>query len=390
MTDRIEEFIRDSQAYIGREADDVPPGAELADWLTIRRFCAALGDQNPLYKDPAHGVGSKYHAMIAPQTFIAAIRTPTAGAAYVHKDYGVGTFLTSASMELVDVVRSGDRFKSSLMVTGVKDGPGWKDRRTAQVMSRAEYRNSYGGLIGTSTGTVDVMPFERGKEFFDERDIYSYSDDEIKAIKKGIESEPPPRGRHVRYWNDVKVGERLPVLVKGPMSLQDMMAWSVAEQKVLALGTPIYQALKKMPGRVRTNPTTNWPYWDADQEFEDILSCQDLGFKAPVGRGMQRVCLAGHLASQWMGDDGFLRSLEAEMPRHWLYGDTMWLTGDVIDKYKEKVGKELYHAAVVRIIGYNQLKETILRGRAVVYLPNPGYPVELPIPHPDWSPYPEL
>ena len=72
MTDRIEEFIRDSQAYIGREADDVPPGAELADWLTIRRFCAALGDQNPLYKDPAHGVGSKYHAMIAPQTFIAA------------------------------------------------------------------------------------------------------------------------------------------------------------------------------------------------------------------------------------------------------------------------------------------------------------------------------
>ena len=81
MTDSIAEFLEDSQRFIGDESTDAPQGAEVADWLTIRRFCAALGDPNLLYKDPASGVSTKYNSMIAPPTFVAAIRTPTAGAA---------------------------------------------------------------------------------------------------------------------------------------------------------------------------------------------------------------------------------------------------------------------------------------------------------------------
>ena len=70
MVDRLDQFLQDSQKLVGLEAIDVPQGAEVADWLTIRRFCAALGDTNPLYKDPTSGVSTKYNSMIAPPTFV--------------------------------------------------------------------------------------------------------------------------------------------------------------------------------------------------------------------------------------------------------------------------------------------------------------------------------
>ena len=388
MTDRIEQFLEDSQAFVGQEAADVPQGTDLADWLSIRRLCAALGDPNPLYKDPAAGVGTKYHSMIAPPTFVAAIRTPTAAAAYQTKDYGVTRITRRASMEWVDVIRVGDRLTSSLEVTGASSAQPMSGRPTANVDCRAVYRNSYGGLIGSASGTTALVPFRTGEAMICDREIYVYADDEIAHIQQGIEGEPPPRGRLLRYWQDAQEGEELPQLVKGPLSLSDMMAWTVAEQKTMPLGSPVYKDLKRMPGRVRTNPSTNWPYWDADQEYEDILSCRDAGFVAPFSRGMHVVCLAGQVVTSWMGDDAFLRSLDVELPNHFLYGDTMWLRGRVSDKYKERVGGKTYFAVEVRISGVNQLGETVATGSAVAYLPSPGHTVTLPIPH--WDAYSEI
>ena len=51
MADKLKTFIQDSLPYIGKSASDVARGADIADWLTIRRFCASIGDMNPLYKD---------------------------------------------------------------------------------------------------------------------------------------------------------------------------------------------------------------------------------------------------------------------------------------------------------------------------------------------------
>ena len=381
MADKLDEFLRDSRRLVRREATDVPQGAEVADWLTIRRFCAALGDPNPLYKDPASGVATKYNSMIAPPTFVAAIRTPTSGAAYDDKDYGASKLLSRATMEWTDVIRVGDRLASELRVTGVSQGHPRNGRRTAEVVSQATYWNSYGGLIGTSTGTTAVISFRRGEEMLLDRDIYRYSEEEVRGIESDIEGEPPPRGQLLRYWDEVSIGEKLPTLVKGPLTLSDMMAWVVGEAKSLALGSPVYFDLKTRPGRVRTNPTTNWPFWDADQEFEDVLSCKDMGFNSPPSRGMQRVCLAGQVLTHWMGDDAFLRRLDIELPNHFLYGDTMWLSGQVTDKYKERVGGAIYHAVDVEVRGTNQLGESVARGSATVYFPSPGHPVDIPIPH---------
>ncbi len=63
-----------------------------------------------------------------------------------------------------------------------------------------------------------------------------------------------------------------------------------------------------------------------------------------------------------------------------LYGDTVWIRGVVIDKYKEKIEEEMYRAVEIKLGGTNQLNETVASATAKVYLSDPGYPVSLPLP----------
>ena len=88
--------------------------------------------------------------------------------------------------------------------------------------------------------------------------------------------------------------------------------------------------------------------------------------------------------TNWMGDLGFLRSMSLDLPNHFFYEDTLWLDGQVTKKFKENAGTEEYNAVEVKISGRNQLGDTLVDGNAVVYLPERGFLVGLPIGNP-WS-----
>ena len=382
--EKLDEFLKNAHGFVGKEAVDVPAGVALADWIKIRRFTGAIGDVNRLYMDPAYGGSTVlYNTMIAPPTFVAAVRTPNSRGPFIEKDYGLvdnyPATEAEAGFEWFDFIKLGEKLKSSLHLASVAEGKGWKNRRTAVLKSEATYQNNYGGLIAKGWGTVILTPFERGKEMFLERKIQSYTDEEIVCIEKDINAEASPRGDLLLYWEDVNVGDNLPGLVKGPLNLSDMMAWWVAEAKPASMGQLVYKELKNKPGMVSFNPDTGWPYWDYNQYPEDLQSCRWVGYTAPYGRGIHRVCTAGHLLTDWMGDDGFLRRLNVVNLKPFIYGDTLWLRGKVVDKYKEKIGDAMYRAVDVKIEGVNQLGETILSGTGTAYLPSPGNPVVLPI-----------
>ena len=379
----LDDFISDSRRMLGQPAADVPQGSYTVDYAAILRFCAALGTvrNNPLYRDPGYGTISKYHCITAPPTFVMSVRTPDSAAAFNGRDYGLIKMAKGASFEWFDIIRIGDRLESDISIADVREGPSVGGRRTAEVVSDVSYHNSYGGLIGRGSGTVRVIPFQPGDPLFSDRDVYEYTDEQIENIKRDIDHEAPPLGRTLRYWDDVTVGERLPSLCKPHLSVDEFGSWVTAEAKPLPRATLTYFQLKSEPGRARANPTTHWPYMEMEEMFNDIAACQAVGFKIPVSARLLPVALASQLATDWMGDDGMLRRLSVEHPGFYHYSDTLWLTAEVADKYKERVGEEMYHAVDLRLQGTNQLGQTILRGTATVYLPNPGHPVTLPIPH---------
>ncbi len=378
----IEAFIREARRAVGQKGDDVPPGIGIADWLSIERILNGTGDENRLFRDPNYGASSAHCTMLAPPSFIFAVRTPTSTATLHQRDYGHSlSMLTAADVEWDDHIHLGDRLDADLRVTRVARGAEWHGRLTAEVASEATYRKrGMSRPFARAVGVTTVYPITRGgTERFVERELYQYSDEEIAAIERDIVAEPAPRGSRPRYWRDVQENDQLPSLVKGPLSLSDLMAWAVAEAKPMKLGGLVYKEIVANPGRQTTNPSTNWPYWDAEQEAEDIQSCQDAGFPGPYGRGAMRVALAIQAITHWMGDDAFLRRIAVQLPQPFIYGDVMRLGGEITDKFSQQINGRTYNAVEVTLRGVNQLDETVLSAQAVVFLADRGVPVALPI-----------
>ena len=384
MADKLKEFIDDSKALIGQDAKDVPVGVKAADWSSIQKFCSALGDVNPLYNDAAGGVGTLYDTMIAPPTFIFSARTPDSGAAYEQKQYGLRRFSTKACAEWNDVIRLGERLMTDLKVTDVRNGPNWGSRETVEVDSTATYQTVFGGVLAQATGTATIVPYSMGEPLIEDREIYQYSDEEIRKLEDDLDAIAPHRGDVPLYWSEVEVGDKLPTLVKGPLYYTEISSWKVAEAKptALSVGTVAHRQIMDRPGRIAVNPSNDWPYMDTEQAFGDILAVKALGFKMPVSKGLMRFALAGQVVTNWMGDLGFLRRMSLDLSNHFLYEDTMWLGGEVTRKFNEQVGDAEYSAVEVKLSGHNQVGQTLVDGTAVVYLPERGFLVGLPIGNP--------
>ena len=125
---------------------------------------------------------------------------------------------------------------------------------------------------------------------------------------------------------------------------------------------------------------TGWPYERFGDHHHDFNLCNRWGLPGPFDHGIQRMTMSAHLLSNWMGDDGFIRSLNVDVSEPYIYGDSLWVRGEVVEKYKEKLGGKLYGAVDVKIETVNQMGQNVAPGTATVYLPSINRVVELPIP----------
>jgi hypothetical protein len=300
------------------------------------------------------------------------------------KNYNLIPFQTEIELEWFDVIRIMDRFRSELTLYNTSEKSGTyfvKQKKIAVLSSDVWYWNHHGELAGKGRGSVAMIPASIGKEMLIDRDIYEYSDDEIKQITNDLDNLLPARGIRHLYWNEVEVGHELPQLVK-VLYHDELVSWLSAEgqMKSTLVGESVFRDLKQRPGDVRTNPVTNWPYWDAHQNNEDFFGCKLSGMPAPFARGTQITALLTQAVTNWMSDESFLNKLTVKITKPYLYGDTLWIRGSVIDKYKEKIEGEMYRAVEITLGGTNQLNETVASATAKVYLSDLGYPVSLPLP----------
>ncbi len=375
----VKGLIEESMKLIGREAEEVMPANDSVDAYAIDDFCRATGEANPLFTNPAHATNTKYGCLIAPPTFLAAIRYPAAEGAYAKADFGLARALTGVDFEWFDAIRCGDKAQTSLKLIDASEGKGWKGRPTAVLKSEAVYRNRYGGLLAKATGTMTFTPLERGKEMIIDRPMYRHSKEDVKRIEAGINGEVI-RGSKPLYWEEVKVGDELAPVVKGAVDQTDLIMWQEATAPFLRVTELAMKEAMDMPGKRRINPATGWPYYNADQEPDDFVAAPLNGISLPYVREIEMACLTGNLLTNWMGDEGFLKRLEVNVHQPLLYGDAAWYKGNVVDKYKVKMGDTIYRAVDVAVTAMNQLGETNVSGSATILLPSPGHQVVLPIP----------
>ena len=147
-----------------------------------------------------------------------------------------------------------------------------------------------------------------------------------------------------RWWDDVKVGDEMGRIIKGPLTptaeiafesffgvylVGNVVAMRLYE-KHPALMIPNEQGVPEPPQRV---------HWD--NEFTTRL----LGLPGAYDLGPERCAWLIQGATDWMGDNGHLASIEARYHKFNYMGDVTWITGKVTEKY-ERDGKAYVRAAI--------------------------------------------
>ncbi len=374
--DDVERLIRSSSRVIGCVAPDIEPGVSVASWLNVSRFVEASGDENPLYTDVQYGAGSAHHTMLAPPTFVLAIRAPGSTGVLDLMAHRLASNLTSLQLSWDDTIRLGDTLTGRVCVGDVARRYTETGRVRACVVSTVEYQRTGVGFA-RGRAEVEIAPLDEATSFSPCRPIHRYEPADVEQLVRELEAEQPFRGAVPRYWSHVAVGETTPATLKGPLTLADLMVWVFAEGRPVRAGNLEYARLAQREGRRATHPLTGWPVWDRAETSLDSAVTAPAGPAAPAGL---LVTLAGQHVTHWIGDDGFLRQLSVRIQRSFRYGDLLRLTGTVMDRdIRTDDAKNRYHTVTLRVVGTNQLGESVIEADAVVVLPDHGKPVRLPV-----------
>ena len=333
----------------------------------IRHYAHGIGDDNPLWCDPSYAAATRHGDVIAPPSFLFACSRIISG--YVGGLPGVHAMWAGADWTWHREIRRNEAITTEAWLKDLVE----HDTRFSGRSVQQIYHVNFFGDDGDPIAEADSWCFRTDRDIareegtkYDElktRAPTEYSDDDLVDIYRHYANEQV-RGGEARYFEDVEVGEKLPRMVKGPMTVTGFIAYAqgwgglyirankLAWKQVHAhpgLGIKNRFGIPDCPERV---------HWE--DEFATVV-----GAPAAYDYGPERCSWMTHHLTNWMGDDGFLGNSYVEIRRHNPVGDTLYIDGEVTRKF-EAEGRfcvEITQSAV------QQDGELSARGHGVVALP---------------------
>ena len=328
----------------------------------IRHFCNGIGDANPLYTDPEYAQKTRFGRLVAPPCFLYSVYWAAQGRGMP----GIHAWHSGDEWEFYLPVLEGDTLTYTNELKEVKIKKSRMAGTTAIQYHDIRYYNQTGGLVARALDWCVRAGRSASGQKGKYRDIKpaSYTREELQRIYADYEREEI-RGANPRYWEEVTIGDELTPVVKGPLSLRDIYAW------LIGAGSPFLKAhgaalafLNRHPGVDMVDAQTGVADVPELVHMEETRA-QTIGIPGAYDYGCQRISWLGNLVANWMGDDGFLRKLRAELRRFNVVGDTTWLKGRVNKKYTQ----EGRHFVDIECRAENQRGEVTMPGTATVELP---------------------
>ncbi|MGM7697797.1 FAS1-like dehydratase domain-containing protein [Microbacterium sp. A84] len=360
-----EQGIEDARSMIGLQLRPEGPYLRDASPDTIMNFSNGIGDLNPLYRDSEHGRNSRYGTAVAHPMFPMAygwIGRTRWGLPGVHG------FYAGNDWELFRHIRPGDTINAIERVVGVDVKQSKFSGTLVLQYVEGTYYNQRGEMVARALGTCTRHERKAARDAGKYADIttYDYSSEEYDQIHEAIMGEQANiRGEQIRFWEDVNVGDELPSIVRGPLSLMDTMGFLVGCGRGHTNGV-IYQAAMKHPGHFFRNPEAGGgiEYTGIGHHRESVA--KNVGVPGTYDYGPQRSAWMASLVTNWAGDAAFVKRVRTQMRGFNIMGDSTWCKGKVSAKYI-KDG----HALVdLEIWGENQRGEITTPGMATVILPS--------------------
>ena len=309
----------------------------------IRNWSLGVGDDNPLYAEEGYGPRTRWGSQIAPGTMAGFVKTPMHGDRMPEEVKqktkslfrGIHVFVSGGTWDWYRPMYPGDRIFSF-------DGEETLEVKQSEFAGRSVIQvrrdvalNQRGEVVGVyrilRVLTERKTARERGK--YAAIEPAHYEDEDIAKIDAIYEAERA-RGAEKRWWEDVKVGDTLQPMVKGPLTVTEMIAFHAGGYGFVPYGLRSsrvgYKNRKRIPPFYVKN---EYGIPDVAQRLHwDSQWAKAIGNPMAYDYGVLRQAWFYHAVSDWAGDDAFIERMQDSIRKFNYMGDTQFLSGEVTGK----------------------------------------------------------
>jgi acyl dehydratase len=358
----------------------------------LRNWALGVGDDNPLYTEEDYGPTTRWGTQLGHGTMVGHVKTPMLGdpvpaeikAATKGLFRGVHVFVSGGTWDWYRPLRAGDRVYSYSGDESLEVKKSEFAGRSVVRVRRDVALDQHGEVIGVyrilSVLTERKASRNRGK--YAEIEPAHYTDADYERIDAIYESEHP-RGAEPRYWDDVEVGDALPPMVKGPLTVTEIIAFHAGGYGFVPYGLRSSRVGYRNRRRIAPFYIKNEQgVWDVAQRLHwDSDWAKAIGNPMAYDYGVLRQAWFYHHVSDWAGDDAFIERMSDSIRKFNYHGDTQFLSGQVSAK-REEDGRFLVDLQLSMV---NQRDVQTAYGTATVSLPSrtaglgplPPVPVDL-------------
>jgi acyl dehydratase len=353
----------------------------------IRILVNGEGDLNPLFRDPEYAKKTKYKCLIAPPNYLYTICYAQSPPDHGPVIPGIDGMYSGCEREWFRPVCEGDKFTYRVMCPAeniVK--PSKYAGRKVLSYEKVDYYRQGGELVAGYSSYEQWLDDTKAVELSahanpDLAKMPEYTEQELKEIYAAQDREEI-RGANPRYWEDVKVGDELIPVVRGPLSEDEMTAWHAAGHAHFLSDRLTRIMWEKTPAPKGWKGVNMWEFGQGFLKGKTGTNVPDHKISAAhprrVAVGQQTEAWRYILLTNWMGDDGFLWKFSTQIRKMNMLGDTTWSKGKIINKYCDN-GK---YCVDIDVQSVNQTGTVTVTGGATVILPSREHgPVVYPVPY---------
>ncbi len=302
----------------------------------IRHYAHGIGDDNPLWCEPDYASHTRYNGVIALPSFLFATSRIASG--YVGGLPGVHAMWAGANWIWHQPVHRNDEISTESHLKDLVEHETQFSGRAIQQIYHVDFYNHDGALVAECDSwcfrTERDSAREQGTKYTIEKSRAEkrYSKQELDEIFSYYENESI-RGSKPRFFEDTNVGEKLPRMVKGPMTVTGFIAYAqgwgglyIRANKLAWKQINRHKGLG-IPNRFNIPDCPERVHWE--NEF-----ATKVGAPGAYDYGPERCSWMTHHITNWIGDDGFLTSSDTKIRRHNPEGDTLFIDGVVTQKFE--------------------------------------------------------
>lgn len=314
----------------------------------IKRWTYAIGDDNPLYWDRNYAAGTRWGGLLAPGSMAQILSSGMFGdpmdpelARETRSLFrGIHVFVAGSDKYYYRPLFEGDVLRSYGGTAAVEEKQSEFAGRSVIRYHRSVALNQRGEIATITRGraihTERKAAAQKGKYADIEPAVWS---DEDLARVDAIYAQEQARGAEPRYWEDVAVGEAMPPMVKGPLTVTELIVFHAGGYGITTGGYRIGGSREwhKNRNRIRNfyikdeygvPDVSQRVHWNNDW-------ARKIGNPMAYDYSVLRESWMHHYLTDWAGDDGFVHRQYDEVRKFNYMGDVQFLSGKVVGKRSE-------------------------------------------------------